>query len=259
MPKIDVLIDLFFTDLPWEQRVVEIARCGYQAVETWGGGDPGVLETIAGAGRDHGVELVSIVMNGDNENDVAPNRTDNRERFIERIDRFSDHALAAGCRRGIVTAGQIPGNCDYQTQRRTLIDLLRAAGELAAGKGFALNLEPLNSEVDHPGYMLDCPQEAVSIVREIGLPNVNILYDLYHMAIMTGNKTVFIEANIDRIGHFHAAGTPGRHEPFEGETAYPFMLRKIDAAGYKGYFGLEYMPRLKCPETLVKTMEYLRS
>jgi hydroxypyruvate isomerase len=74
---------------------------------------------------------------------------------------------------------------------------------------------------------------------------------------MTGNQTVFIEHNIDFIGHFHSAGVPGRHELFNGETNYPFILKRIEAAGYSGYFGLEYMPLLESRDSLVRTQAYL--
>jgi hydroxypyruvate isomerase len=173
------------------------------------------------------------------------------------MDRYSDNALAAGCKQGIVTTGQSVGGRDYQEQRSALVNALREAGKKVAKKGFRLNLEVLNTEVNHPGYFLGCPKEGVAIVKEIGLDNVRMLYDIYHMGIMTGNMTVFIEQNIEWIGHFHSAGIPGRHELFNGETNYPFMIDKIEKAGYKGYFGLEYMPLLPCPETLVKTMAYL--
>ncbi len=257
MIELAPLVDLFFDDLPWDRRLEAIANCGYRWIETWKGGDAAELKSMQQAGDACGVGLVSIVMNFANEAPVAPIGMENRERFIERIDRYSDYALAAGCRQGIVTTGQIIGGRGYAAQRRALVDALRAAGERVAAKGFRLNLEPLNTEVDHPGYFLDCPREAVAIVREVGLPNVNLLYDLYHMTIMTGNQTQFLEQNIDRIGHFHVAGVPGRHEPMNGELDYPFVLKKIEAAGFDGCIGLEYMPRLTCPETLVETRVYL--
>jgi len=100
-------------------------------------------------------------------------------------------------------------------------------------------------------------EDAVTPVKEIGLPNVKLLYDIYHMGIMTGNLSVFIEQNIEWIGHFHSAGIPGRHELFNGETNYPFIMEKIETAGYQGYFGLEYKPLLPSQETLVKTLDYL--
>ncbi len=257
MTKINALVDLFFKDLPLAERVPAIAACGYKYIETWKGKDAGVLRQMQAAGRDCGVELISIVMNFATEDNVAPIRAENLGRFLDQMDRYADNALSAGCRQGIVTAGQAVAGRDAEDQRRALVAALRAAGERLAGRGFRLNLEPLNTRVDHAGYFLDDPREGLAIVREVNLPNVRLLYDVYHMTIMTGNQTVFLENNIEWIGHFHAAGVPGRHEPFEGETNYPFLLRRINAAGYNGFMGLEYMPALPCPETLVKTLEYL--
>lgn len=256
MVKIDVLVDLFFKDLTWEQRVVKIAECGYRYIETWGGGDANQLQALAAGGKHCGVELVSIVMNFATKDDVAPIRKENLQRFVEQMDCYSDNALAAGCKQGIVTAGQSVGGRTYQEQRAALILALHEAGELLAKKGFQLNLEMLNTEVNHPGYFLESPLDGVAIVKEVGLPNVKILYDIYHMGIATGNLTEFIKNNIDWIRHFHCAGIPGRHEPFNGETNYPFLLDAIEKSGYKGYFGLEYMPLLESGESLQKTLNY---
>lgn len=257
MLKIDALIDLFFTDLPFEKRVEKIAECGYKYIETWKGADAKLLKDTADAGKNRGVQLISIVMNFASEAEVAPINKDKQQNFIDRIDLFSDNALAAGCRQGIVTTGQSIGGRSYQAQRAALVEAVRKAGEKVASKGFQLNIEVLNTEVDHPGYFLDSPQDGIAITKEIGLKNVKMLYDVYHMGIMTGNITDFIERNIDWIGHFHSAGIPGRHELFNGETNYPFIVDRIEKAGYKGYFGLEYVPLLESRETLVKTMEYL--
>lgn len=257
MIKIDVLVDLFFKELPWAERVARIADCGYRYIETWQGGDAGVLRELGEAGRGCGVELVSIVMNGPGDAATAPVAAENRQRFLDQVERYMDNALAAGCRQGIVTTGPSVGGRSYPEQRRALVDALRAAGVLAAARGFRLNLEPLNTEVDHAGYFLASREDSVAIAREIGLKSVRVLYDVYHMDIMFGNQTAFIEANIDWIGHFHSAGIPGRHELFEGETNYPFLLNRIERAGYKGCLGLEYMPLLESRESLMRTARYL--
>ena len=257
MLTVDVLVDLFFKELPFAERVPKIAACGYTAIETWGGGDAAALKAMADTGESCGVELVSIVMNFATQEAVAPIRRECRAKFAEQMDRYSDNALAAGCRRGIVTTGQSVGGRSYQEQRRALVEALIEAGRKVAAKGFQLNLEVLNTEVDHPGYFLDSPLDGVAIVKEVGLDNVRLLYDVYHMEIMRGNQLVFIENNIEWIGHFHSAGVPGRHEPFNGETNYPFLLRRIGETGYNGCFGLEYLPELESAESLRKTREYL--
>jgi hydroxypyruvate isomerase len=45
------------------------------------------------------------------------------------------------------------------------------------------------------------------------------------------------------IGHFHAAGVPGRHEIDETqELNYGFIFRTIADLGYSGYVAHEYDP-----------------
>jgi len=94
---------------------------------------------------------------------VAPVAKENLTAFVEQIDSYSDNALAAGCKQGIVTTGPAVGGRSYQEQRKALVEALAAAGEKVASKGFKLNLEPLNLEVNHAGYFLKCPKESVAI------------------------------------------------------------------------------------------------
>lgn len=255
---VDVLFDLFFKDLPIDQRIARIVATGWRQVETWKGGDAEELKAIGKACREQGAELVSIVMNFATEKGVAPVCAANRAAFVERIDRYSDNALAAGCKAGIVTSGDRLSGVDYYRQKAAMVEALAAVADVAARKGFRLNLEPLNDKVDHPGYFLISREEAIDVARQVGKANVRVLYDLYHQQIMTGDHIAFLLDNLAWIGHFHAAGVPGRHELFTGEMDYPAVIRRVRAAGYKGCFGLEYMPQLPHEESLRKTWEYLR-
>lgn len=253
MLKLTPLIDLFFKEDAWEVRAEKIAACGYRCVETWQGGDSAVLKRMNAAG----IQLASIVLNFATEAEVAPCCPENRARFVERIDRYADCALSAGCRRGIVTAGQSVAGLSYAAQRAVLVEALAAAGERVASRGFNLNLEALNTEVDHPGYLLNDPFEMVAMAKETGCPNVKGLYDFYHMTIMCGNQTEFLRHNLVWIGHFHIAGVPGRHEPAAGETNYPFLLSELKRLGFEGHLGLEYFPLLESAESLKQTLQYL--
>lgn len=255
--KADILFDLFFTELPIEERIERITAVGWCAIETWKGGDAGELKTIGEACRANGAELVSIVMNFANEADVAPVQTDRLAAFLERVDRYSDHALAAGCTSGIVTSGERVSGRDYYRQKQSLIEALSRAAEIANRKGFLLNLEPLNDKVDHPGYFLTSRDEALDIVRRVNSQHVKVLYDLYHEQIMGGDHIAFLEANIDWVGHFHAAGVPGRHEIFTGEMDYANVVSRIRDAGYARYLGLEYMPQMDHAASLRATLDYL--
>ena len=94
----------------------------------------------------------------------------------------------------------------------------------------------------------------------MGNPYVKLLYDVYHMQIMQGNIIATIIANIAAIGHFHSAGVPKRHELYVGELNYRSIVKVVEAAGYKGFFGLEYWPTYTDhQQSLADVMKYLRA
>ena len=251
MLKFAAYFDLFFKDEPYDLRAQHFAECGFKYAETWRGADLAELKLM----NSHGIKLISVLVGGGK--DCSPSNPDCRAAFLERIDLIADNALAVGCDRAIVTAGNQLNKKSYQEQRSVLVESLAMAGEKLKSRNFSLNLETLNTFVDHPGYLLNDPNDTIAICKETGCDNINMLYDIYHMGIMGGNITDFIRHNIKRIGHFHMAAIPGRHEPKRGETNYPFLFDEIEKLGYEGYVGLEYVPLLPHRESLIETREYL--
>lgn len=52
-------------------------------------------------------------------------------------------------------------------------------------------------------------------------------------------------------GHIQIAQVPDRHEPdTPGEIDYKYVLSLLETAGYTGYIGLEYQPKLSTTEGL---------
>ena len=143
--------------------------------------------------------------------------------------------------------GDLEGQPHLETAGAHLLDHRGALpakdrARAAADGGVVAVLEPLNTKVDHAGYFLDHAVDAFRLVREINAPALRVLYDIYHMQIMDGDLIATIEANLDLISHFHVADVPGRHEPGTGEINYANVFRRIDAAGYAGFVGLEFRP-----------------
>ena len=62
------------------------------------------------------------------------------------------------------------------------------------------------------------------------------------MRIMEGYLAATLEPDQHRIGHIQLADNPGRHEPGTGEINYPFLFERLDALGYAGWIGCEYLP-----------------
>ena len=245
MAKICVCIEPLFPDLSLAERVEKVADAGFNAIEFWFydmGGDRGI-DALNEACRRRGIAINDIVVNSPDGSIggtlVAPA---DRDKYLARLRETIGVARKLGCPCLITCTGNTFPNVPREDQRRSIVDSLTAAAPIAAEAGMTLVLEALNSLVDHEGYFLDSPDEAASIVREIGHPNVKYLYDVYHMQIMSGNVIATIQRDIDVIGHFHSAGVPGRHELSDGELNYRNILKAIDALGYRGCFGLEYWP-----------------
>ncbi len=256
MVKLDVCLEMVLTDLPYEQRIKKIAECGYGSVEFWfhdatfdGAScttdqpkDPKVLRDACAAS---GVTINNMVLNApDGSFGGAPVDAGDLNKYLERLDEVIAFANAAGCTSAITCSGNLQPGLSRDQMRANLETALSKAAAVAEKKGFTLFLEPLNTYVDHEGYYLDSSDEAAEIVRKINSPNFRLLFDVYHMQIMQGNVISRIRGAFDVIGHFHAAGVPGRNELFGNELNYAAIVKAIDELGYKGKFGLEYAPAM---------------
>lgn len=268
MAKLSVCMETFFPETPFVERVGKIAEAGFEAVEFWfwdlffdGRGlrpEEKALGALKEALEANDVVLTDFAVNT-NEGGVggALVTPQDRKVFLSRLAEMLDIAQQLDCGRLIVCSGNTLPDLSPKAQKESIIVTLSEAGPMAAQAGITLLLEPLNTLVDHPGYFLDSAQEGFEIIRAVNHPHVRLLYDIYHMQIMEGNIVATISENTGLIGHFHAAGVPGRHEFYPGELSYPFILSQIDKLGYEGYVGLEYFPTLESGESLRKVRQHL--
>jgi len=255
MVRLSVCLETVFTDLPVGVRIGKIAQAGFRHVEFWhpeGTFDGKQVRfdlakdaaDLREACRRHGVAINDFALHAwDGSIGGSPVKAGDRQRYLAQIERMIEFAAAIGCTKGITLSGTADSALSRVQMRRNLENALGAAAEIAAKADFTLLLEPLNTLVDHAGYYLDSTAEAAEVIRSIHSPHLRLLYDVYHMQIMEGKVIATIERNIDIIGHFHSAGVPGRAELFDTELNYPAILKRIDALGYEGCFGLEYFPR----------------
>jgi hydroxypyruvate isomerase len=120
---------------------------------------------------------------------------------------------------------------------------LKQIASYAEQKKVTINLEYLNSKVNHKDYMFDKTSWGVEVCKKIGSERVKILYDIYHAQIMEGDIIRTIKNNKDYIGHYHTGGNPGRNEIDDTqELYYPAIMRAIAETGYKGYVAHEFVP-----------------
>ena len=170
------------------------------------------------------------------------NRAEHHEYLVPAYRTQLQATAAAGWPNLIVFSGNREGLSDeagLKTMAQGLEQVLPEADRL----GVTLCLELFNSKVDHPDYQADSTAWGVELVRRLGSPRFRLLYDIYHMQIMEGDVIRTVTDHLDAIAHFHTAGVPGRHEIDETqELFYPAIVRALDAAGFDGFVGQEFIP-----------------
>jgi len=249
--KISVCVDAVFHGKDLVESVRGLRGTGVCAFEFWGWMDRD-LDAIKRVKEETGLEISTFSAK-------VPSLVDKRKHqgCVEGLKQTLEAADKLGCKRLIATTGNDTGY-PHDYQMKVLAESLAMCEPYLRDAGVTLLVEPLNPHIDHAGYFLCSSLEAFSLIDSVGSPCVKVLFDIYHQQITEGNIINNIVENIDKIGHFHSAGLPGRNELFTGELNYPEICRAISAAGYEGYFGLEYFPKSDVMAGLTKTVEMLR-
>ncbi|MBV9157511.1 MAG: TIM barrel protein [Acidobacteriaceae bacterium] len=173
---------------------------------------------------------------------IGLNRLENHDRVLASLKNDITLAAAATVPNVITFSGNRGGMPDGEGLANCAIALNKIKS-YAEEKGVTINLELLNSKVDHHDYMADHSAWGVELVKRVNSPRVKLLYDIYHMQIMEGDLIRTIRNNIAYIGHFHTGGVPGRHE-LDGsqEVDWHAVANAIADTGYQGFFSHEFVP-----------------
>jgi hydroxypyruvate isomerase len=240
-------ISILFTELPFLKRFQAAADNGFSAVEMWFPYD-WPIEQVATRARDAGLPCVCInappgdVAKGDFGYAAVASR---KQEFLAGITQALEYADALGAGAVHVLSGTHVGSQanahGEPAENSTYTAHLREAAELCAKSQKTLLIEPLNP-VDRPGYLMSRQAEARAVVDALGLPNVKIMYDLYH-AQMSGEDLVEnLRLNWAILGHVQIADAPGRHEPGTGQIDFHAVFAELQQRQYRGFIGCEYKP-----------------
>jgi hydroxypyruvate isomerase len=236
MARFSVCVEMIYKPLPFAERLAAVKRSGYSAYEFWGWQNKDMPEIVEQT-HELGLEVAAFGAAGGTLVDPA-----NHQRYWDAFAQAGEWARQLRCPSLIVTTGNALPGVPRAQQLDDLARGLAGVARAAEQAGVVAVLEPLNTKVNHPGYFLDHSADAFALVDRIGSPHLRVLFDIYHMQVMEGDIIQTIQDHLPSIGHFHVADVPGRHEPGTGELNYSNVFRRLDAAGYRGYVGLEFHP-----------------
>lgn len=257
MPRFSANLSMLFNEHNFLDRFSDASKAGFKGVEYVSPYEFSAQE-IKQRLDDNG--LKQVLFNLPLGNWAAGERgitchPDRVSEYKEGVDKAIEYAIALNCQQCNTLAGIIPADISYQQAHETFVANLSYAAEKFSAVKLRLLAEAINT-YDMPGFFLNNTSQAMSIIDQVGKPNLYYQYDIYHMQRMEGELASTIKANMARIGHFQLADNPGRHEPGSGEINYRFLLDFIDKLGYEGWIGAEYIPRSTTLEGLKWMSEY---
>lgn len=232
-----------FTEVPFLERFKKAKKAGFKYVECQFPYEV-PIEFIQTELRENELSLVLINFpagvweNGERGLAIYSDRI---EEFRESVTKGIEYASALGVSKLHCLAGVLHKGMDYYQARKTYMENLKFAAEQMVPYHLTLLIEPINP-FDMPGYFLNDIKEAVEIIEEIGMSNIKLQFDFYHIQRMQGNLLSNFSQYLEVIEHIQFADVPGRHQPFTGEINYQNVWHEILRQEYKGYIGLEYTP-----------------
>ncbi|HDZ21180.1 MAG TPA: sugar phosphate isomerase/epimerase [Phycisphaerae bacterium] len=225
-----------------------LAEAGYTAAEMVG-------EDNYDTARAAGLELLNECAPGMGE---GLNFLENHDELIPQIRETIRLAGENGVAQVIVFSGAKKGLDDETGIANCVAGLEKLIPDVEASN-IVLTLEML-CIANHGDYHATASAFGYEVVRRVGSPHVKALYDIYHQARTGEDLMATLVPNLDLVAHLHVAGSPQRDFPGpDQEIDYRPLVQAVQAAGYDGYWGMEFMPHETPLQQAIDAAELFRS
>ena len=255
MPKFAANLTMLFQEVSFLDRFAQSANAGFKYVEylfpyEW------AAELLAKQLADHGLQQVLFNLPAGNwikgERGIAslPGR---EHEFREGLELAIHYAEKLNVKQVNCLSGLLPEHhaaAVFPEHWETLVENVRYAAHELEKHNIQLLLEPINSKIDMPGFLLDTLDKALHLIQECQSSNVRIQFDIYHMQIMQGDIIRNLAQYLPMIGHIQFADNPGRHEPGSGELNFQRIFSSLDELNYTGWVSAEYIPKNTTADSL---------
>lgn len=233
---------------PPRERAVGASELGYEAIESWWPFETQVpnareVETFVDDVRRADVELVLLNFPGGGPSVgergllCVPGREDD---FARAAETAIDVGRRLGVRRYNPMAGTIavPWSSESEEFATAVRNLVRIA-PMVADSGARLVLEPL-SGFPHAALTSFADAQMLAVeARRAGAADVDVLLDIYHLAVQRDSVLEGSGPAPELLGHVQVADAPGRGWPGTGELPLSTWLQDLRARGYEGSVGIE--------------------
>jgi sugar phosphate isomerase/epimerase len=226
---------------PVERSIQRLAKYGYDAIELVGEPDNYRPTEVTKLTGDHGIKVSSICSIFTIERDLASPEAKVRQHAVDYVKRVTDLAAAVGCPTIIIA----PTACmkmnrwhDPVEERKWAIDSIRTGAEYALSTGVGFAIEAWNR---YESYFVNTIAQGLGIIKEVGMPNVGVMGDTFHMNIEERDMADAYRQAGKHLKHVHLADSD-RAAPGHGHIDFLPILRALKEMDYQGYVAFELLP-----------------
>lgn len=243
-----------------ETNLARVASLGYDGVEL-AIRDPKAIDVDALARllQTHGLEVPAIGTGqawGEEGLSFTDPDADVRRAAVERVKSHVPVAarfgavIIIGLLRGIVRPG-----VSHEQAWAWMADALGECAEAALDAGVKIAVEPINR---YETTLVNTAGDGLALLGQVGMPNLGLLLDTFHMNIEEPDIHRSIRAAAPRLFHFHVADS-NRWYPGAGHLDFPSIVATLRQVGYDGYVSVEAMPMPDAETCAVESIKAMRS
>ncbi len=250
--KFSIAINMTMTEYSIEDRIKIAAECGFDGVDVYMDHDTYDPEKLRKTAEECKTPIVSSGVN-----DCFHNTFDRHWSELAPVWKEAfEFATACGSRAIAGLGGFKTG--DHYDPKCLIIENVKRLSELAREYEITVMVEPINNVLEHKTAYLHTSAMGLEIVKAVNSPYVKLLYDFIHLESAEGNVLLNSTQNVDLIQMFHVVGIPRHDEPFHSPLDYPYLLQKLEEAGYDGFVCAEYAASYNSVQSARDVLAYLR-
>jgi D-psicose/D-tagatose/L-ribulose 3-epimerase len=231
-----------------------VARAGYDvvevAVEEAGALDPDLLRAAL---DEHGLDVIVIGF-GTAGRDLSSGDAAERTAGLQYGRACVDLAAGAGARvlcgplHSAVGKARVLDPGERRAERARAVEGLREVAGYAGERGISVALEPLNR---FENDMLNTVAQGLELCDAVGLENVGLLLDTFHMNVEEKHMGGALREAGERLLHFHASEND-RGAPGSGHVNWHEVRDGLQAIGYDEVVSVEsFVPTVPGLQTAV--------
>lgn len=242
--KYSAHLGYLFTEMPFRERIGAARQHGFPAMEHPAPYDNASATELAAWLAEAGLVYTQFGLyagdakRGEKGLGIFAER---RDEFRDSVTAGLDYAQTIGVRMVHAMAGVLPPGERSQAHWDCYIDNLTYAAQAANARGMTILVEAMSAAAV-PNYYIDTPDLGAKAIAAAGQPNIRLLLDVFHTASAGLDIFEQIERHAPLLGHVHIADYPGRHEPGTGTLDFDAIRAALQAVGYRGWLGCEYIP-----------------